>query len=164
MTSCVYLDDLDSFLPLLGHDGSIQRLDCSPSLDVVVDGSVQLFVVGQVVPPILLQVDNLTRELPPGQLHCPGVSMALAVTVQGLLLLPSNFLIQFTCETSKSQRVYKKVYLNDEQQGVELNSERVGCHLLKLQNLVCLKTRKNSSSSFFTREHSTLSESTLNSI
>ena len=83
----------------------------------MVDGSVQLFVVGQVVPPLLLQVDNLTRELPPGQLHCPGVSMALAVTVQGLLLLPSNFLIQFTYETSKSQRVYKKGFKSEQQGG-----------------------------------------------
>ena len=60
------LDDLNSLLPLLGSDGCVQCFDGPSSFDVMVDGCVQLFVLGQMVAPLFFQVHDLSWELSPG--------------------------------------------------------------------------------------------------
>ena len=82
--TCQNLDDLDSFLPLPGVDGSIQSLQRSSGFDVVVDGRVQLLAVRQVVAPLLLQVDQLTRESAPGEIDRARVRVTLPEAFQGL--------------------------------------------------------------------------------
>ena len=78
------LNDLDGFLPLSGIDGRIKGLQSSSGFDVVVDGGVQLLAVGQVVAPLLLQMDNLAGESAPSEVHRARVGVTLAETFQSL--------------------------------------------------------------------------------